>query len=273
MRNNSSESIVFSKRCILISHVVFGILALLYYLVKLLVRAVFGSSRTNRKLLRNAHLALDTLRRQYGGELQPAGRYGLLWQLHDGSSIEIRRRSHPSVHIHIPIEAQHPLSFQRIPRLVFAFLDSFLPENSRFGTAPYYIDSGGHNIGELKERPEFGRLFSRLSLEGYSMTLDSTGFKARKRLNRGDVSDIVLYEQLRLVRDFAILCARAAVIPLHAVNSTSRCAYCHEEAVDEIIQCAVCSTPHHRECFELNGRCSVFGCGSPRRTEEILLAH
>jgi hypothetical protein len=40
------------------------------------------------------------------------------------------------------------------------------------------------------------------------------------------------------------------------------CGVCNTQLGEPIVQCAVCLTPHHLECFEYNGRCSIFGCGS-----------
>ncbi len=31
---------------------------------------------------------------------------------------------------------------------------------------------------------------------------------------------------------------------------------------DQIVKCDKCQTPHHRECWKYNGKCSVFGCGN-----------
>lgn len=52
-----------------------------------------------------------------------------------------------------------------------------------------------------------------------------------------------------------------------------KCAYCKEVLVDAIdsIRCAKCSTLHHRECFSLNGKCTVFGCDSKSTTEVRLV--
>lgn len=31
-----------------------------------------------------------------------------------------------------------------------------------------------------------------------------------------------------------------------------------------VVRCAKCRTPHHRDCWEFNGRCSTFACGETR---------
>lgn len=43
------------------------------------------------------------------------------------------------------------------------------------------------------------------------------------------------------------------------------CSYCHDRATrDEVLFCASCLAPHHRECFETHGRCTLPGCGETR---------
>lgn len=44
------------------------------------------------------------------------------------------------------------------------------------------------------------------------------------------------------------------------MGSEGRCQVCGEEARDAVA-CALCLTPHHPDCFEYTGRCSVYGCG------------
>ncbi|MCH5372783.1 MAG: hypothetical protein JJ992_02315 [Planctomycetes bacterium] len=39
------------------------------------------------------------------------------------------------------------------------------------------------------------------------------------------------------------------------------CQICGEEIQSDLVFCRRCKTPHHRECWLYNGRCSVFGCG------------
>jgi hypothetical protein len=39
------------------------------------------------------------------------------------------------------------------------------------------------------------------------------------------------------------------------------CKVCGEEIQHDLVYCRRCRTPHHRECWQYNGMCSVFGCG------------
>lgn len=39
-----------------------------------------------------------------------------------------------------------------------------------------------------------------------------------------------------------------------------RCQVCGETITTDMVFCRLCRTPHHRECWEYNGSCSVFAC-------------
>lgn len=47
------------------------------------------------------------------------------------------------------------------------------------------------------------------------------------------------------------------------------CRICMSQIHDPIVICPLCETPHHKDCWEYNGKCSIYGCGaeqfSPRR--------
>ena len=45
-------------------------------------------------------------------------------------------------------------------------------------------------------------------------------------------------------------------------ESESLCPYCRSPLSEpaEIVRCLDCNTPHHRECWKQNTRCSIFGC-------------
>jgi hypothetical protein len=38
------------------------------------------------------------------------------------------------------------------------------------------------------------------------------------------------------------------------------CKVCGETINDDVIFCASCNTPHHRDCWEYVGACSIYGC-------------
>ncbi len=41
----------------------------------------------------------------------------------------------------------------------------------------------------------------------------------------------------------------------------SQCQVCGEPLAKELVWCAACKTPHHRECWEYFGGCSTYACG------------
>lgn len=42
---------------------------------------------------------------------------------------------------------------------------------------------------------------------------------------------------------------------------TAICGICGEEVQRDAVQCLSCQTPHHRECWEYFGACSIYACG------------
>jgi len=45
------------------------------------------------------------------------------------------------------------------------------------------------------------------------------------------------------------------------------CRVCGDAIGETPLRCARCGTPHHRECWEYAGKCSIFGCGSAESRE------
>jgi hypothetical protein len=41
----------------------------------------------------------------------------------------------------------------------------------------------------------------------------------------------------------------------------AKCGVCGEKTVQGIVLCARCKTPHHKECWEYMGGCSIYACG------------
>lgn len=55
--------------------------------------------------------------------------------------------------------------------------------------------------------------------------------------------------------------------------TNSVCPYCRapiDTQAEESLTCEACDTPHHRDCFEENGGCTVFGCKSAPADEPKL---
>jgi hypothetical protein len=42
------------------------------------------------------------------------------------------------------------------------------------------------------------------------------------------------------------------------------CKVCGEEIQDQMVVCRRCKTPHHLDCWQYTGACSVFGCRETR---------
>ena len=42
------------------------------------------------------------------------------------------------------------------------------------------------------------------------------------------------------------------------------CKVCGEPILQPAVLCAICKTPHHRDCWEFVGACSIYGCSSKR---------
>lgn len=66
-----------------------------------------------------------------------------------------------------------------------------------------------------------------------------------------------LYDQALLTRAEGIdFCEDDDFRPLDEV----KCQVCGEDIGEELVFCARCRTPHHQECWEYYGSCTVYGC-------------
>lgn len=43
-----------------------------------------------------------------------------------------------------------------------------------------------------------------------------------------------------------------------------KCQVCGEPITEDMVFCRSCETPHHRECWDYTGRCSIYGCSQTR---------
>jgi len=177
----------------------------------------------------------------------------------------------------LTIRVRKPFAFpavtlQRVPRLLFAFFEAFIPSSYRINSRPY-IAHCADGLSNLTKRPGFDAAFNRISRAGFSVKLGSSGLKLWKPIGRYDSGNNIVEEYIRLARDFAQVCSCEFVeIPVHAIPSEQHCAYCKELLTENapVTKCATCGTPQHTECFQLNGKCSVFGCESPARAPELI---
>lgn len=66
-----------------------------------------------------------------------------------------------------------------------------------------------------------------------------------------------LYDQALLTRAEGIdFCDEDDFLPLDEV----KCQVCGDEIGEDLVFCARCRTPHHHECWEYYGSCTVYGC-------------
>lgn len=54
--------------------------------------------------------------------------------------------------------------------------------------------------------------------------------------------------------------------PITDEAQPTNCQVCGQELKQNIVYCAKCRTPHHRECWSYNGKCSTYGCDEMRFT-------
>jgi hypothetical protein len=47
-------------------------------------------------------------------------------------------------------------------------------------------------------------------------------------------------------------------------EAEARCQVCGERVILDRVECRRCDTPHHRDCWEYNGRCALYACGEVR---------
>jgi hypothetical protein len=54
------------------------------------------------------------------------------------------------------------------------------------------------------------------------------------------------------------------IVAIDRPKLVARCQVCGERVTLDRIDCRRCETPHHRDCWEYNGRCAMYGCGESR---------
>lgn len=78
-----------------------------------------------------------------------------------------------------------------------------------------------------------------------------------ERLERFVDLTLRFYEQALLTQEAGIEFVESATCrPAQEV----RCQVCGEAITTDMVICRRCKTPHHRECWEYTGACSVYGC-------------
>jgi hypothetical protein len=258
-------------------HFLIGIFIFLYFLIR-------SSMRRRPRHIRPHHLydqaarAFGDLASQYGGNANRAGWRKLIYVTPDRVvELQFNADSRRLV-IRLRKSFAAPFSFYRLPRLTYAFLDAFLQPGMKIEGTHYLIGSKTSELmSEWKNRNGFVPLMQKLDHAGFSGQTTQYGLKLWKTLHPADVNDVAIMSYIRLVQDLARLCDREEVIniPVQPLSSDKRCAYCKEllSQLEPAQYCQWCGTPHHQECFELNGKCTVYGCERPvpQQQEQLTL--
>jgi len=240
-------------------------LLLLYYIF----RRLFRRGKRARRLFAEAVDALTDLRAQQGGQIsQNRPRY-VQYESHDQMvRVEVGGHGRPRLTLRIRESFPFTATFYRLPRLIYAFLEEFLAAGLRLDRAPYFtFTSQAREVAALKDKPRYLPLMVQLGAAGFSVRFSREDVTIWKTLRDEDTNELALTNFIRFGRDLVRICAQETLkIPVEPVISEQRCAYCKEsiEETESTISCAACHTPHHQDCFQLNGKCSVFGCNSAR---------
>jgi hypothetical protein len=101
---------------------------------------------------------------------------------------------------------------------------------------------------------------NKIKNQGFLVYVRPGAIDITKRLSQGEFLESWMDNTIEMALDLA----RLLTIPVStAVQrcTDEHCAFCHAALRDAAsMQCNRCGTPHHRECFAINGHCSVFGC-------------
>ena len=248
-------------------HFLFGILVFIFILFRFTSR--WGRSRMPHHYDSYTPVAeaFDTLAAQHGGETYQTGWRKLLYVTQD-RSVELQYNSDSRrLTLRLRKTFSSPFSFYRVPRLAYAFLEAYLRSSMKVEGTHYLIGSSDAElVSRLNDRPGLVPLLQKMDQAGFSGQVTRRGLKLWKTVRQEDLNDVSMATFIRWAQDLAHLCDTEAIhIPIQRVSSENRCAYCKELLVgEEAVQyCQWCGTPHHKDCFQLNGKCSVFGCERP----------
>ncbi|MBM3998389.1 MAG: hypothetical protein FJ297_02405 [Planctomycetes bacterium] len=81
-------------------------------------------------------------------------------------------------------------------------------------------------------------------------------FHQLSALERFTKDAVRLYDQLLVSQADGIEIIATGTEPSGVID----CQICGQPIASDLVRCRRCGTPHHRECWEYNGACSVFGC-------------
>lgn len=256
----------------MISSLLFAFLMFIFFCLKFAYRLSTGTLYNQSRMFPSGITVFRDLTNHHGGNFYRPSRYHLRYFSHDqNTQVDVRMYSRPRLEIRINHRFPYHLDFHRVPRFLFAFLDAFFSPELKIENHPYFlVTSSVQTLQDLKNSSGFSRIFQQVNSGRFSVRIDERGLRMSKTLSPQDLNEFSLLEYMRLARTLTDVCInRWMEIPVQAVPSQEKCAYCKESIEENVLVrcCAVCKTPHHSDCFALNGRCAVFGCNSDRFVE------
>ncbi|HEY7160313.1 MAG TPA: RING finger protein [Acidobacteriota bacterium] len=204
---------------------------------------------------------------QHGGSINEWTNF-VEYRFPDGIQLRATYRKRPQLKIFVPHEFSKSILLYRLPQFLHSILQHVLPGSATLEQIPYL--ASGDGVADLEKQASTADILQKLYHAGYSINTNSSGMTLTKILKPDDGLEIPFMEMIRNIREFTKLLDGPVIeIPVSEIVSDSHCAYCKEEMANDsdITHCLQCGTPHHRECFDLNAGCSVFGCNSKRREE------
>jgi hypothetical protein len=113
----------------------------------------------------------------------------------------------------------------------------------------------------LRSAALFGKYFWRLSAAGFMLRVRPVP-PNRKELDRWLV---VAFQLLDAIPGSDGKGRVTLGVVRMKIDAEAMCRVCGASlAQGGVVACVKCATPHHKDCWEFNGRCSTFACGETR---------
>jgi hypothetical protein len=128
-------------------------------------------------------------------------------------------------------------------------------------------------------RAEGGGLFQSTKLkvfdaEGKAHTFSRTLTNVESAREFADEIEVLISQSKTSAPAEARVGPPPSTLPLTVTTAGSsdlRCPYCHDSfrEDDSVAPCSDCATPHHDECLQIHGRCSLSGCNGKARPPRL----
>jgi hypothetical protein len=119
-------------------------------------------------------------------------------------------------------------------------------------------------IGNLQRLVHPGGMLLSINPERLLVQIDRDLSRQADALTQVVSETLIIHEGLiqgvarRMTEGISIITAEEP----ETATETPICKVCCEPIhTGEVVRCAVCQTPHHRDCWEYTGSCSIYGCG------------